>query len=128
MDTRFGKFQSVQESRRAYAAVNGLVRKLGLDAFVSRWRSGSEFYVCFVSEGEIGQISSEVTQKIFRLLSQGQIDQLPPEVLAAIERRRRQRLAQQEDLRKQMLFREDPAAYLADLEERWSRSASLPAS
>jgi hypothetical protein len=94
MDTLFEKFQSVQESRRAYTAVNGLVRKLGLDAFVSHIRSGSDFYVCFVSEGEIAQISSEVTQKILHLLSQGQIDQLPPEVLAEVLGRRKRRLTQ----------------------------------
>ncbi len=124
MYTIAGKFKSSPEARRVYIAVDELVQEFGLDAYVSRLRSGNNFYVAVVSDAEISQLAPDVTQTIHDLLSRGQVCQLPPEALAVIEQRRKVWKKRQEELRLQQRFREDRAAYLAELEERFINASS----
>jgi hypothetical protein len=119
MYTIAAKLKSVQEAKRVYTDLNDFLKEQHFDAYVSRLRQGNNFYVGLIYDGEVSTIPPDVTQMIHHLLSRGQISQLPPEAIAAMEQR-------MQDKRKQRAFREDPQAYLADLEERFLKASSPP--
>jgi hypothetical protein len=89
-----GKFSDENEAKRVYDALERALKTLHFDAHTSRIMLGSDHYVSFVHEGEESSIPAPVMQAIHQHLSQGQLCQLPPETIAAIQARRAERRAQ----------------------------------
>jgi len=121
------KCRNEQEARRVYTALSGSLKQQGFDAYVSRLSFEDGFSVGLIADCEESHITQDIAQTIHQYLGQGQICQLAPQALALLEQRRRNKQRRQEDREKQMRFLQDPAVYLAELEEMLLK-APLPES
>lgn len=86
-----GKFTSKEEAGQVYNTLERTLKERRFYAHVTRLLLGSDWYVSLIYDGEESQIPVQTKQAVQRVLSRGQICQLPRDTIEVIQQRRKDR-------------------------------------